>query len=60
MKATLTYDTEQHDLTPVRLRINRKAYILVPRDFYKEDVAAIKEWLDLYITPRLLAAPQDD
>jgi hypothetical protein len=59
MKYTLTFDTNKHELTPIRLRGDRKAYLVIPMDFYAEDVEAIKEWLTLYVTPRLLPAPSD-
>ena len=58
MIANLRFDPNKHDLSPIRLKGDRKAYLLIPSDFYMEDVEAITEWLKLYITPRLLSRPQ--
>ena len=57
MKVSFTYDNKYSDITPVRLRGGRKAYVLIPLDFYMEDVEAITQWLEFYITPRKLPAP---
>lgn len=58
MRKSLADDTSL-ELTPVRLKGGRKAYLFIPMEFYLEDVEAITEWLKLYITPRLLADKTD-
>jgi hypothetical protein len=62
MKATITYDPNLYDLSPLRMKSGRKMYFLIPIELHQEDLSTIQQWLSLYVTPKLLVnseAPKD-